>query len=95
VRLDVPLDRFDELMRKMGAEPTQWRLGDRPLPGPTDNPPEFENGIVLPSLSEVTPGPDGLLTVEGQQVVLYIRDTRQDRETLMSKEEARRFHLVV
>jgi hypothetical protein len=80
-------------MREMGAEPTKWRLGDSTLPPPKDIRKELEEGKEVP-LSEVTPGPGRLLTVEGQQVVLYIKDTRQDRETLQDMELARRFHLA-
>jgi len=93
VKLDVPLDRFDELMRKMRAEPTKWRLGDSTLPPPKPIREELAEGKEVP-LAEVTPGPGGLLTVQGQQVILYIRDTRQDHETLRDKARTRRFHLA-
>jgi hypothetical protein len=76
----------------MGARPTQWRLGDIVLDPIAEIRKELEAGKEIP-LADIKPAHGGLLTYEGQQVVLYIKDTRQDRETLLRKKDARRFHI--
>jgi len=85
---------IDELMRRMGATTSSWSVGARPL-----NPRErlqvrLEAGIEIP-LAEVKPEHGGLLTYAGEQVLLYIKDTRKSRYMLLHEpENAPRFHVA-
>ncbi len=90
--------KLQELVSRMGASPSTWRL-----------PPyetrqrrrereelrqELQQGKVIPDLGEVE-SRDGLLTHRGEQVVLYIKDTRQDKYTLFhDPQKSKRFHVA-
>jgi hypothetical protein len=55
---------------------------------------QLEEGIEIP-LDEVTPEYGGLLTYKGEQVLLYIKDTRKSRYVLEHMpEKAVRFHVA-
>jgi hypothetical protein len=56
---------------------------------------ELEAGGISINLEDVEPGPGGLLSYNGEQVILYIKDTRASKETLQySPEDSRRFHIA-
>ena len=90
--------KLQKLVTRMGASPSSWRL-----------PPyetrqeriekeqlrqELQQGKEVHNLDEVEPHGE-LLTHKGEQVVLYIKDTRQGKYTLLHyPEEARRFHVA-
>ncbi len=82
----------------MGASPSSWRL--RPYETKEQQirreelRQELQQGKEIPDLSEVE-SRDGLLTHKGEQIVLYIKDTRQGKYILLHyPEEARRFHVA-
>lgn len=55
---------------------------------------ELIEGIEL-DLGEIKAGPGGLLTYKGEQVILYIKDTRSSLWTLTNEpEKSRRFHVA-
>ena len=75
-------DALNALVKKMGAEPSSW------VPSESDLSPreilleELEVGGISINLDDVNPGPGGLLEYNGEQVILYIKDTRSSKETL-------------
>ena len=86
------------LVSRMGARPSSYRLPldkTRQLRREREElRQELQHGKEIHNLDEVQ-SHDGLLTYKGEQIVLYIKDTRQDKETILNDpEEAKRFHLV-
>ena len=93
MKLDLAFPEFRTLKARMGAQESLWRL-----PSPTLNEretliAELEEGKEIP-LEDVETNFGGLLSYKGEQVVLYIKDTRQDRFTLLHDiGKSRRFHV--
>ena len=88
-------DELNALVQKMRAEPSPW------VPNKNDLSPrqklldDLEAGGISINLEDVDPGPGGLLEYNGEQVILYIKDTRASKETLKySPEDSRRFHIA-
>ncbi len=94
--MDFP--KLQALVNRMGASPSSWRLRpyetrkierEREKLGQ-----ELQQGKEIHNLDEVEPRGE-LLTHKGEQIVLYIKDTRQGKYTLLHyPEEARRFHVA-
>lgn len=89
---------LQKLVNRMGASPSSWRL--RPYETREQQSERKElrqeliRGIELPNLDDVESRGE-LLTHKGEQIVLYIKDTRQGKYTLLHyPEEARRFHVA-
>ncbi|MEW5728158.1 MAG: hypothetical protein AB1918_10070 [Pseudomonadota bacterium] len=92
MKLDIRFDGLDALIRRMGASPRDWR-SDGGI-DPHDFAARLKQGIEVDP-SEVEIGPAGLFTYKGQHVLLYIMDSRHDRDTLENRpEKAQRFHLT-
>lgn len=92
MRLKFDLSGLDILIRKMGAKQTDWRLSGTEIPERQSFFAELEKGkeITLDDISQK----GNLLEHQGEQVLLYIKDTRSSRETLLrSPEDSRRFHI--
>ncbi|MDX6751968.1 hypothetical protein SH611_19345 [Geminicoccaceae bacterium 1502E] len=90
MKLRISFDTLDAAMRAMGAVETAWsddaRLEDLKI--------RLETGIEL-ELDEVEITPDGLLSYKGEQVLLYIKSTGRDRDTLLNTpEKGPRFHVA-
>ena len=87
-----------ELVNRMGASPSSWRLRphetrerrkEREELGR-----ELRQGREIRNLDEVESWGE-LLTHKGEQVVLYIKDTRQEKYTLFhDPQKSRRFHVA-
>ncbi len=93
MKLIVEFPEIDLARRKIGASLSNWGLNQRPLNDRERLIIELEEGKEIP-LEDVTPVHGGLLSVKGEQVLLYIKDTRQDKDTLLyDPENARRFHI--
>ena len=94
MNLIVHFPGLEEAKRKMRAPNQLW---ESPL-GSLETP-DFiiqlrETGIEI-ELEEVEGTKNGLLSYKGQHVLLYIKDTRQDRDTLLhDPENSRRFHIA-
>ena len=95
MKLDAKFPELDNLITKMGAQQSSWQL-----PGPECGEliAELERGIPLSRenlenlVVETRFG--RLLSCEGKQVVLYIKDTRLDKSTLLYDiQNAVRFHI--
>ena len=93
MKLDLEFPEFQTLKTRMGARESLWRLSSPALNERQKLIAELEEGKETP-LEDVKPGCGGLLIHRGEQVVLYIKDTRQDRFTLLHDiENSRRFHV--
>jgi len=94
VKLTVEFRELDEQARRMGAPPSAWRPGTVALDPREELHMALDTGIEI-DLDEITPEPGGLLTYKGEQVLLYIRDTRSDLDTLLRHpEKSRRYHVA-
>lgn len=88
-------DDLNTLVRKMNAETSTWVPGENDLSPRAQLLDELEAGGISINLEDVEPGPGGLLSYNGEQVILYIKDTRASKETLKySPEDSRRFHIA-
>ena len=94
--MDFP--KLQELMTRMGARPSAWRL--RPYETKErqrereELRKELQQGKEIRNLEEVESRGE-LLTHKGEQIVLYIKDTRQEKFILLHyPEEAKRFHVA-
>jgi hypothetical protein len=92
MKISVDFPQLQTLVRRMGAAPVQWKSG-----GQGAAPPDWAD-ILLKGVEialEDVEVVDGLLAYQGEQVLLYIKDTRQDKDTLLyNTEKARRFHVA-
>ena len=94
MNIDIRFSALEAAKRAMNAPHVDWASSLATL-----TPPDFMiqlggSGIEI-ALDEVECSKDGLLTYKGQQVLLYIKDTRQDRHTLLhDTDKARRFHVA-
>ena len=94
MKLDLQFPELVRLIKDMGAQPSSWQVGFTDLPEMERIRLELEKGKEIP-LEEVESEFGGLLTYKGEQVLLYIKDTRQSRFTLEHlPKEARRFHVA-
>ncbi|WP_273281090.1 hypothetical protein [Pseudooceanicola atlanticus] len=94
--MKLELDFLDlvRLRNRMGAEKSPWTPGATQLDPREEIKAQLQSGIEI-TLDDVDRGPGGLLTYKGEQVILYIKDTRSDRYTLEHEpEKSRRFHVA-
>lgn len=93
MRLSVTFSGLGTLVRKMGAEPVEWRSRAGEL-DELDIVEVLRTGLEI-ALEDVDCTDERLLTYKGQQVLLYIKDTRRDRHTLLEDvERGPRFHVA-
>jgi hypothetical protein len=94
MKLDV---RFPDLIttkRTMQARDVHWNSSVDMMKVPDFLIELAGTGIEI-ELEEVTGSDNGLLVYKGQHVLLYIKDTRQDRHTLLyDPDNSRRFHIA-
>ena len=85
MKLPVEFPELDAVRQRMGAPLSSWGL---------EPPPPIE--IEMTAIDEVKPiGPGGPLVYKGKQVLLYIKDTRLDRDILLNDpRNSRRFHIA-
>lgn len=78
----------------IGAPLSDWRIGTARLDPRGELLTELGAGIEI-DLADVSVGPGKLLAYKGEQVLLYIKDTRSSLWTLQSEpENSRRFHIA-
>lgn len=93
MKIDLQLIELRRVMERMGAVLSTWAPTTEALTDRERVLLELEAGVEI-SLDELTTVAGGLLTWKGEQVILYIKDTRQDEYTLRyDTENARRFHI--
>lgn len=93
MKLDLEFPEFQSLKDRMGARESSWRLSRPALNEREKLIAELEEGKEIP-LEAVETSFGGLLSHKGEQVVLYIKDTRQDQDTLIhDAEKAKKFHI--
>lgn len=94
MKLDVGFSELDEQRKKLGAPLPEWNSKSEPLTAREQLLRELSDGIEI-NLDDVSPGPGGLLVYQGEQIVLYIKDTRSTLWTLENQpEKSRRFHIA-
>lgn len=93
MKLTVSFAHLDELLQRMGARAQEWIDTSNHL-GEIGIRDRLKNGIVI-DIQNVEVAPNGVLTYQGEVVLLHIRDTYNDRDTLTSApEDAVRFHVA-
>ena len=93
MKLNLEFREFRALKAQIGARESLWRMSRAVLNERQTLIAELEEGKEIP-LEEVEAKFGGLLSYKGESVVLYIRDTRQDKSTLLHDiEKSRRFHV--
>lgn len=94
MKLNLDFASLTRLRTEMGAKASTWTPGSVSLSPREEIRSRLRTGIEI-TLDEVEAGPGGLLTYHGEQVILYIKDTRSDRYTLEHEpEKSRRFHVA-
>ena len=92
MRLPVAFPALDRVRRHMGAPLSRWSLTS-----PESKQPEVVEISVPPDGIERIQAVrgDGPLQIDGQQILLYIKDTGLDRHTLLhDPENSRRYHIA-
>lgn len=93
MKLSVSFAALDTVLTKMGATEGNWSSLASTL-GSIDIRDRLQKGIEI-KIDEIAVGPDGLLTYQNEVVLLYIRDSYNDHDTLAnSPEHAVRFHVA-
>jgi hypothetical protein len=94
MRIDLQFLSLEAAERIMNAKHLDWVSPLGTLEAPDFMVQLSSEGIEI-ALDEIEPSKDGLLTYMGQKVLLYIKDTRQDRQTLLyDPASSRRFHVA-
>ena len=94
MKITLEFPEFRSLIVRMGAKESIWKPPIRELSDREKRIVELEEGKEIP-LEDVDTSFGALLTYQGEQVVLYIKDTRQDRQTLLYEfEKSKRFHIA-
>lgn len=93
MKLENNFSELRSLKERMKAKDSDWRPGVEALDPLEALRLELEEGKEIP-LSDVETSFGGLLSYKGEQVVLYIKDTRLSRYILENEpENSRRFHV--
>jgi hypothetical protein len=93
MKLFISFDALDGLMRKMGADPVTWRLGGAGLSPREIRSRELAQGKEIPieDLGQL----GGLFEHDGEQVLLYIKDTQDPLDLLLNEpEKSKKVHLT-
>jgi hypothetical protein len=94
VKLDLPFTALERLKSAMGARSSSWSPGTASLHPREEIRVELQSGIEI-SIEDIDRGPGGLLSYKGEQIILYINDTRASRFTLEHEpEKTKRFHIA-
>ncbi len=94
MKLTFSYPELDAQREKMGAPLSAWEIGASNLNPREKLLADLDRGIEI-ALEDIEAGPGGLLTYKGEQVLLYIKDTRSSLWTLTNEpEKSRRFHVA-
>tara|TARA_R110002020_G_scaffold37830_25_gene114148 strand:+ start:13287 stop:14144 length:858 start_codon:yes stop_codon:yes gene_type:complete len=93
MKLEIDFSALDALIERLGAKPTVWSADTGRLSGRDRLLKDLGDGIAI-EIEKVAPR-GILLEYEGEQVLLYIKDTKSALNTLLHEpEHSRRFHLA-
>ena len=93
MKIGVNFSPLQDLVHQMRARRSKWSLAPYVPPPVRELRRKLSTGIEA-QIAEVKPGPGRLLTFKGEQVLLYIKETRQSKYILQNfPEDARRFHI--
>lgn len=94
MKIRVDFEELSEQRERIGASLSNWDLKSESLDPRAKLLADLQQGIAI-ELKDIERGPGGLLTHKGEQVLLYIKDTRSDLHTLLHEpEKTRRFHVA-
>lgn len=94
MKIDLSFAELDALRQRMGAAPSAWVPASAILGEREQLRRELEQGKEI-DLADVHEGPGGLLEYKGEQVLLYIKDTKSSQWVLENEpEKSRRFHVA-
>lgn len=94
MKLDLRFPELEAQRARMGAEQSNWRIGSVQLNPRQELLWKLNTGIEI-DLKDVEVGPGGLLSLKGEQVVLYIKDTQSSLWTLQNDpEQSKRYHVA-
>lgn len=94
MKISIQFQELEVLAKSMGATASSWVIGESRLSDRERLIQELQVGKEIP-LAEVEISHGGLLTYKGEQVILYIKDTRKERDTLLyDKDGSPRFHIA-
>jgi len=94
MKLSLSFPELSNIRERIGAPLTGWRPGSPVLDPRQVLLAELREGVEI-ALSDIVVGPGRLLTYKGEQVLLYIKDTRASQWTLENApEDTRRFHVA-
>lgn len=94
MKLTITFPELDAQRRQMGASLSVWDSQAQPLDARAELLRDLSDGIEI-EIGDIVRGPGGLLTYQGEQIVLHIKDTRDSRWTLENQpEKSRRFHIA-
>lgn len=92
MKINASFTALEQMVSKMGAESILWDSNAKVLADPRFKE-RLRAGIEI-SLSDVSVNPGEPLLYKGEVVLLYIKDTRNEKETLLnSPEKAKRYHV--
>ena len=93
MKVDPQFPELDVLLTRLGVVPKAWSCEEQVLDPLEDLRRQLDIGIEI-DVSQIQSTAGGLLTHKGQQVILYIKDSRKSRYILEhEKERAPRFHI--
>ncbi len=93
MRLNIDFGSLDTLLQRMGAKEVNWDISGTKLPERQALRAQLAGGKEI-KLDEVA-NLGGLLAFNGEQVLLYIKDTRVSKEKLLNKpEDYSKFHFA-
>lgn len=94
MKLSLEFPELAAQRERIGAEWTTWTIHGGGIDPRPQLLADLIDGIQV-ELGEVQAGPGKLLTYQGEQVILYIKDTRSSLWTLQNApEDSRRFHIA-
>lgn len=92
MKLDIQFSNLENLKNRMGAHSIKWRSFENQL-DQLDIKKILLAGKEI-SIDEIEATQDGLLSYKGEQVLLYIKDSNRDKETLLyDNKKAPKFHI--
>jgi len=94
MKLPTSFPDLEDQRKRIGSKLSEWQIGSESLSPREQLLAELADGIEI-GLSDIEVGIGGLLTYKGEQVLLYIKDTRSSLYTLQHEpEKSRRFHIA-